>query len=78
MNNLQKEFEDWLKVDGNLIMKEDDGEYSFQHTRFAWESWQASRKNITVELPEHCKGSALTVDELRVMLDKVGIKLKGE
>jgi len=41
-----------------------------------FDSWKASREIITVELPENCKGNALTVDELKVMLDEVGITLK--
>ncbi|MNG70301.1 hypothetical protein D3C79_286830 [compost metagenome] len=69
-------FEEWLNESGQLTMREDDGEYSFQHTRFAWMAWQASRAALVVELPENCKGMALTVDELRSMLDKIGVTLK--
>lgn len=66
MNDVQKEFEEWTMT------------YGFDDEEHMLNTWIASRKNITVELPEHCKGNTLTVQELKVMLDKVGITLKGE
>jgi len=73
MDKIQEEFERWLKAVGNLTMKEGDGEYSFQHTRFAFEAWKASRASLCVKLPENCKGMALTVDEFITQLDMEGV-----
>ena len=53
---MREEFELWLSDSGQLSMREDDGEYSFQHTRFAWESWKASRAALVVELPSDING----------------------
>jgi hypothetical protein len=78
MNNVQKEFEDWVKNETCLsLFKYGNGVYMDNDTYYAFDVWESSRKNITIELPENCKGKALTVDELKVMLDKVGIGLKG-
>lgn len=52
MDKIQEEFECWLKSGGNLTIKDGDGEYSFQHTRFAFEAWKASRATLFVELPD--------------------------
>ena len=49
---MREEFESWLMDNGQLALKEDDGEYSFQHTRLAWQAWQASRAALVVELPD--------------------------
>jgi diphthamide synthase subunit DPH2 len=77
MNNTRKEFEEWCKLPGFNTTRYTE-KYLLSMTEMMWEVWKASRKNITIELPENCKGKALTVDELKVMLDKVGIELKGE
>lgn len=73
MDKIQEEFECWLKSGGNLTIKEGDGEYSFQHTRFAFEAWKASRASLCVKPPENCKGMALTVDEFITQLDMDGV-----
>ena len=41
-----------------------------------WIGWQASRAALVVELPSNCKGMAITVDELRVMMKKIGVIIK--
>lgn len=38
--------------------------------------WQASRAALCVELPENCKGMALTVSELHRQLDRAGVSYK--
>lgn len=79
MDKVQEEFEEWVQSEFDYdVTKISNGTYIELKTFICWESWLESRKNITVELPENCKGKALTVDELKVMLDKVGIELKGE
>lgn len=52
--------------------------YSDETLNSAYKIWKESRLtyNIEVEIPDNCCGFAITVDELKVMLDKVGITLK--
>lgn len=49
-------------------------QYGEAHKQELWEVWVASRESVIVQLPEHCKGNALTVTELKEQLDKEGIK----
>lgn len=49
-------------------------QYGEAHKQELWEVWKASREYIVVQLPENCKGNALTVTELKEQLDKEGIK----
>lgn len=49
-------------------------QYGEAHKQELWEAWKASRESIVVQLPENCKGNALTVSELKEQLDKEGIK----
>lgn len=78
-------FEEWLNDSGQLTMKEDDGEYSFQHTRFAWMAWQASRAALVVELPDEYKDRYLdkyqegfndAVESCRNRLEDLGLELE--
>lgn len=39
-------------------------------------AWKASRAALCVELPENCKGMALTVDEFHQQLNKAGVSYK--
>ncbi len=79
MDKVQEEFEEWVQSEFDYdVTKISNGTYVELKTFICWESWLESRKNITIELPENCKGKALTVDDLKVMLDAVGIELKGE
>lgn len=81
---MREEFELWLSDSGQLSMREDDGEYSFQHTRFAWESWKASRAALVVELPQkpYCaQGMAYpdysdALNDCREAIESVGVKCK--
>ena len=68
-------FESWCKTLGFNIDKFDE-DYIIASTEWAWKIWQASRAALVVELPSNCKGMAITVDELRVMLDEIGVTLK--
>lgn len=49
-------------------------QYGEAHKQELWEVWKASRESIVINLPENCKGNALTVSELKEQLDKEGIK----
>lgn len=80
MDKNQQEFEAWLKSGGNLTTKEDDGQYSFQHTRFAFEAWKVSRSALCVELPSFENGSIRgysgDCDEARIVVDIVAESLE--
>lgn len=80
MDKIQQEFEEWLKSGGNLTIKEDDGQYSFQHTRFAFEAWKASRAELCVELPMVCSDQfnedAYFAPATRNALDAAGVSYK--
>lgn len=73
MDKVREEFEKWAKQFFKLEV-EDWGEYIESETHWVWLAWRASREAIVVNLPEHCKGNALTVSELKEQLDKEGIK----
>lgn len=48
-DKMREEFEAWYKGIGSLVCREADGNYSFQHTRYAWQAWQASRAAMVQE-----------------------------
>ena len=52
------------------------GEYECANAEYAWRGWKASRAALCVELPENCKGMALTVSELHQQLDRAGVSYK--
>lgn len=65
MDKVREEFEKFYSK---------QNQYGEAHKQELWEVWRASREAIVVNLPEHCKGNALTVSELKEQLDKEGIK----
>ena len=72
---MREEFESWA-ISCHMCTYLDGVEYRHQSTEWAWMAWQASRAALVVELPSNCKGMAITVDELRVMMKKIGVTLK--
>lgn len=74
MNNMREEFEIWA-CNYNLKVA-DWGNYADRHVNNMWKAWRASRAALCVELPENCKGMALTVDEFHKQLDKAGVSYK--
>lgn len=81
MEKMREEFEAWFEADsmplGSIwLKKDDDDDYARMPTYYAWRAWQASRAALCVELPENCKGMALTVDEFHKQLDKAGVPYK--
>ena len=76
MNKMRKEFEAWAISDmGYMVARVGDG-YKCDYMNTAWLSWKASRAALCIELPENCKGMALTVSELHQQLDKAGVSYK--
>lgn len=77
MDKVREEFEAWysdkFKYSDNTLVKNDET-YLSPFADGLWSAWRASRESIVVNLPEHCKGNALTVSELKEQLDKEGIK----
>ena len=74
MNNMREEFEVWA-CNYNLKIA-DWGNYADRHVNNMWKAWRASRAALCIELPENCKGMALTVDEFHKQLDKAGVAYK--
>ena len=72
---MREEFESWA-ISCHMCTYLGGVEYRHQSTEWAWRAWQASRAALCVELPENCKGKALTVSELHQQLDKAGVSYK--
>ena len=76
MDKMREEFEAWAISDmGYMVARSGDG-YKCDYMNTAWLSWKASRAALCIELPENCKGMALTVSELHQQLDKAGVSYK--
>lgn len=77
MEKMREEFEGWMSeyFNGTSIERRAHG-YIDQISDAMWISWQASRAALCVELPENCKGMALTVSEFHNQLDKAGVSYK--
>ena len=86
MSKMREDFEAWhieqCKADGmdlrdisSELDRNGDG-YVYIGAHYAWRGWKASRAALCVELPENCKGMALTVSELHKQLDKAGVSYK--
>ena len=86
MDKMREEFEAWhikqCEADGMDLRelsceldRNGDG-YVYTGAQYAWRGWKASRAALLVELPENCKGMALTVSELHKQLDKAGVSYK--
>ena len=71
---MREEFEVWA-CNYNLKIA-DWGNYADRHVNNMWKAWRASRAALCIELPENCKGMALTVDEFHKQLDKAGVAYK--
>ena len=76
-------FESWCLANGYTLRPAEtncgiiiEGDYGHPTVQIAWQAWQASRAALVVELPSNCKGMAITVDELRVMMKKIGVIIK--
>ena len=83
MDKMREEFEAWCCKRGYTLKPAEtncgiiiEGAYGHPRVQLAWESWQESRSALRVELPENCKGMALTVDEFHKQLDKAGVTYK--
>ena len=76
MDKMREDFEAWAISDmGYMVARAGDG-YKCDYMNTAWLSWKASRAALCVELPENCKGMALTVSELHQQLDNAGVSYK--
>ena len=75
MDKVREEFEMWLNTKGiNFDFSIYLNKYTDKKIQNRYEAWKASRESIVVNLPENCKGNALTVTELKEQLDKEGVK----
>ena len=74
---MRDDFHEWCRSIGfTLKMNAWGNDYAMGYGWEQWQAWQASRAAMVAELPANCKGMALTVDELRAMLDEIGVTLK--
>lgn len=76
MDKMREEFESWAMSDMGYMCVRVGGGYKDDYMNTAWLAWKASRAALYVELPENCKGMALTVDEFHKQLDKAGVSYK--
>ena len=76
MEKMREEFEAWAISDMRYMVARVGDGYKCDYMNTAWLSWKASRAALCVELPENCKGMALTVSELHQQLDKAGVSYK--
>ena len=76
MDKMREEFESWAMSDMGYMCGRVGGGYKDDYMNTAWLAWKASRAVLCVELPENCKGMALTVDEFHKQLDKAGVSYK--
>lgn len=65
-----------VEVRVEILGVSSDGSYYDGTVEAWWDFWKASRAALCVELPENCKGMALTVSELHKQLDKAGVSYK--
>lgn len=87
----REKFEEF--IDENFGFKKDRfrmfrGEYQSQFTKQMWESWQASREAVEVELPkrreyvdtlsDHELGFNIALKQCAEAIRAAGIKVKGE
>lgn len=77
----QKQFEEWFMRKYNVTA--DVMKIMYFKVEIAWESWQASRESIVVEIPDisdiqcqECADDALLRCEKR--LRSIGLSIKGE
>lgn len=79
MDKMREEFEAWH---GEQFKYSDKKLTSHGETYLSpfvgglWSAWKASRAVLCVELPDNCKGMALTVSELHQQLDRAGVSYK--
>ena len=78
---MMDEFKEWAYAASLDVWSASNGDGEPEYfmccdTEICWQAWQASRDALVVELPSNCKGMAITVDELRVMMKKIGVIIK--
>jgi hypothetical protein len=87
MDVSRKAFEQWCESNryGVILKVGGDTEYNSRETQVMWESWQASRSSIEIELPESCSCCYIesekewhdaVIGEIADILIASGIKIK--
>ena len=84
MEKMREEFEVWVLLEAersgyayiDKVLSKFGESYTTTWVDSAWQGWKSSRAALCVELPENCKGMALTVDEFQRQLGKAGISYK--
>lgn len=77
---MREEFEAWSAehdyLGGCLAGRNSKGEYFDVDMQHAWESWQASRAAIEVELPQEEPGYMYYAPEVVQAIESLGLKVK--
>lgn len=77
MDKMRGEFEEFIAKEFQFSdQPRNDGSYRCTKINDLWLAWKTSRAALCVELPESCKGMALTVDEFHAQLEKAGVSYK--
>lgn len=84
LHDSRKQFEEWFMRKYNVTA--DVMKIMYFKVEIAWESWQASRESIVVELPEtddyannpHGHGRNQGIAECADSLRSIGLSIKGE
>ena len=78
----REQFEVWATNAGFIVTTKNDG-YLYPATNSAWQTWQASREEIEIELPEPCSPGDFCIDipaqahhEVIEAIEKAGLKVK--
>jgi hypothetical protein len=86
---MREEFEAWAITSAWLGLVGDDlefinGGYVYPEVKSAWLSWQASRESLVIDLsdlsrcfsPNDCGDWAMWLDDVRIMAQAAGLKVK--
>ena len=85
-DKMREEFKVWARSRGMSLPVNDDIHYN-QWTQLAWESWQASRASLVVELPdaegcsvsgEYREGRSIMRSECEAAIEAAGLKVANQ
>lgn len=80
-DKMREEFKEWARSRGMSLPVNDDIHYN-EWTQLAWESWQASRVSLVIDLPEAERACDLaeqyvyTAHEVGNAIAAAGLKVK--
>ncbi|MHA7114656.1 hypothetical protein ACX0KM_10840 [Pseudomonas promysalinigenes] len=76
----REQFEAWARDENKWLIDRDSfGNYIYGFVRDSWNSWQASREAVVVELPKDIvtmAGPVLYADDIRAAIEAQGLKVE--